>query len=355
MDAFPSLNNISQAINWFHSGLLACLPDRLKKRYQKHSYLLCDNDAHHSVLNLHFIKGDGESELKSSVELSQDSDYVQATINHIHSKYPDTPVYLYIPESQCLVREISLPLKVADNLQSVLQNEIDRQTPFTREQVYWGYEIKKADKTSNLMTLNLVVVPRLFADTIIHEVSKASITINGFIVTDHNILIPILGNEFLSHFPLKAYALSLIAFMLIASVIYKPVFFYQKETSLLSEKLSSIREEAKETLALKKDNEALKDTIQLFNEQYAQYPSRVQILDELSRRLPKDTWLESLAIENDKIIVTGYTRSGRAILVHFQNMAIISSPEIEALEKSETEPQLSSFRVTGVLTEAAAK
>lgn len=48
-------------------------------------------------------------------------------------------VYLCIPQDQVIVQQIFLPLAAQGNLEQVLQYEIERQLPFSREQIYYDY------------------------------------------------------------------------------------------------------------------------------------------------------------------------------------------------------------------------
>jgi general secretion pathway protein L len=75
-------------------------------------------------------------------------------------------VGLRLPPEAVLVREVVLPLAAARDLQTVLGFEIDRLTPFSTSELYWGVSGLTPDKARGKLKLNLSCVLRTQVETL---------------------------------------------------------------------------------------------------------------------------------------------------------------------------------------------
>jgi general secretion pathway protein L len=69
-------------------------------------------------------------------------------------------VVLCLPADKVLTRTLKLPLATEENLREVLAFQMDRQTPFTIEQVYYDYAVVARERKTRTLSVDLVVVPR---------------------------------------------------------------------------------------------------------------------------------------------------------------------------------------------------
>ena len=58
------------------------------------------------------------------------------------------------------MREIQLPLVVEENLQQVLSYELDRYTPFVKDEAHVGFEIVARNSEANTVTLLFAAVEK---------------------------------------------------------------------------------------------------------------------------------------------------------------------------------------------------
>jgi general secretion pathway protein L len=75
-------------------------------------------------------------------------------------------VGLRLPPEAVLVREVVLPLAAARDLQTVLGFEIDRLTPFSTSELYWGVSGITQDRARGKLRLNLSCVVRAQVETL---------------------------------------------------------------------------------------------------------------------------------------------------------------------------------------------
>jgi general secretion pathway protein L len=69
-------------------------------------------------------------------------------------------VLLRLPPEAVLERSVVLPLAAERDPERVLGYEMERLTPFSADEVYWGYAIELRDRARTRLVLRLTVVPR---------------------------------------------------------------------------------------------------------------------------------------------------------------------------------------------------
>ncbi len=70
------------------------------------------------------------------------------------------PVLLRLPAGSVLERSVVLPLAAERDPERVLGYEMERLTPFTADEVFWGFGIEARDKARSRLVLRLTVVPK---------------------------------------------------------------------------------------------------------------------------------------------------------------------------------------------------
>jgi len=71
------------------------------------------------------------------------------------------PVSLRLPPSLLLEKHLSLPLAAERELDRVVAYEMDRETPFTADEVYWTSAIEQRDRAQGKLKLRLSLVPKM--------------------------------------------------------------------------------------------------------------------------------------------------------------------------------------------------
>ena len=83
------------------------------------------------------------------------------------------PVILRLPASTLLERPVTLPLAAERDPERVLGYEMERLTPFTADEVYWGYGVESRDRPRNRLFLRLTYVPRTQVNDLIDRLTAS--------------------------------------------------------------------------------------------------------------------------------------------------------------------------------------
>jgi general secretion pathway protein L len=70
------------------------------------------------------------------------------------------PTVLRLRGEDVLTKSVALPLAAERHLAQALGFELDRETPFDADELYWGYRIEHRDRRKRLISVCLILVPR---------------------------------------------------------------------------------------------------------------------------------------------------------------------------------------------------
>ena len=79
-------------------------------------------------------------------------------------------------------------------------------------------------------------------------------------------------------------------------------------------------------------------------------PSAIEIIDELSRRLPDSTYLEKLAIENDKLLLIGLSSEASALVDRLEGSKLWKAAALTGAVQPDPRTRRDRFTLTADLT-----
>ena len=84
-------------------------------------------------------------------------------------------VVLRLPAERGLRKVVSLPAATEASLGNVLRFELDRHTPFSSEQVYFGYRILKREADRQRLQVELQLVPKVYLDPLLAQLASLDV------------------------------------------------------------------------------------------------------------------------------------------------------------------------------------
>ena len=314
---------IARFFAWWLGELRACVPTPLRARLWPAPRLLsveCDQD------HLRFeLQRDGRFEHIGDVAF--DAERPEAAAKPVrnllrHAKLRGSDAILRLPESRVLQPVLDLPTATEENLREVLGFEMDRHTPFSADEVCYDYHVIGRDRERQRLTVKLLVAPkevveRTFAAARACGLAPRRMTGPG----DGD-----QGSRALNLLPQTAvtgggraiYRISavmlLVASLLGATGLYLPLRQKQDALADLEKRLAQLQIEAREAHALE---EKVQDLLVrgdfLLNEKRGQ-AAAVELLAEVTRLLPDDTWLLQFAWRNGSLRLSGYSKNPSSLI-----------------------------------------
>ncbi len=314
------IKRAEQFWNWWLSELLGIFPPHIQDKLQRRGACLiaelCDDQysiRYGSRGNLNQVTSfNAEDTLQA-----ERSDF-QAELSKYARKADD--IILLLPSRLMLSKRISLPSATEGGLANVLRFEMDRHTPFTAEQVYYGYRIAERDPKNQRIHVDLKLMPRDTLDPFLTQVR--SFGINPTVVapaddkSDHLYSVNLLPEALRPGGRKgKSNRLQLVALVLLLILaITLPVIQQEARVETLRSEIQGPKALAEEAQAISAELKTLMDSRKFLIEKKNSDPSVLQLLDELTRLMPDHTWISRFEVRGTEVKLQGESREASALI-----------------------------------------
>ncbi|MBS0591428.1 MAG: PilN domain-containing protein [Proteobacteria bacterium] len=248
---------------------------------------------------------------------------------------PSLRVFHCVSPQRTLRRELNLPIAAEDKLRQVLSFEMDRQTPFKADQVYFDYRVVQRDPVAKNLKIDLHVVPRAQLDPELTALAGLGIALDGVDCwrgdvgagrAGFNLLPPERRVRRVNRRLRINLALGAVAITLF--VIAGLLFLNNRQAALdaMRAEVDKAKVDAKQTAILTKrlkDNAA--SASYLYRLKHETSPMTIMLAD-LTQRLPDDTFLERLTVdEKGKVEVQGQSGNANKLIEGLQKSEILDN------------------------------
>ena len=125
-------------------------------------------------------------------------------------------------------------------------------------------------------------------------------------------------------------ALLALAGALLVAAVYTAFDRQRARAELLGRDIDMARKEAEEGRLLQERIEQLSAEGSFIVDKKRARPPVVQVLNELTRALPDDTWLYRLRLINEELQTFGYSPNASAMIGHIENSTLFSNAQFRA-------------------------
>ena len=245
---------------------------------------------------------------------------------------------LCLPADKVLLKTLTLPLVAETNLREVLGFEMDRQTPFSLEQVYYDHVLTKRNSKTNTLTLELVVTPRVYLD---EQLSK----LKGIGLQPHQVTLcrektrqtqplNLLPEEARQRRPDSAQhlnlALGVLALALLLGTIALPLVNKIQVVQTLEARIELATSRAEIIRRLRDEVESLSADSDFLLKKKQLTPLVLEIVNELTRILPDDTSINRLTIKGREIQIQGQSTAAAALIPLIESSDSLHNPRFRS-------------------------
>lgn len=244
--------------------------------------------------------------------------------------------YYCVPAERCLRRELNLPAAAEDNLRQVLMFEMDRQTPFKADQVYFDHRIVERDTAAKNLRVQLTVVPRAQLDAELGALSACGVDLDGVdywrdgpgsMRAGLNLLPPERRVKRKNMRLRLNLALAATAAVLLLIAMLQSLGNREASIDAMTAEVEKAQNEAKQTSELAKRLEEKTASANFLLQQKRDTTTMTELLADLTRRLPDDTFLERLTVdEKGKVDVQGQSANAAKLIDGLQKSDVLINP-----------------------------
>ena len=234
-------------------------------------------------------------------------------------------VVIALPSDRVLRKTLTLPLATEENLRQVLEFQMEEYTPFPLSQVYFGHRVAGRDFARGQLAVEFAATPRDAVDEAVQRLNDWGCVVRAAVAEDMlsagtlvNLLPAAQGKppSLLRH-GLNPWLAGLVMLLAIAAVAM-PLIIKREAVVQMQPWLEKSKTAAEAADALRRDLVTRVEEHNYLLEKRQALPSVIVALEELTRILPDDTWVQQLDIKGKELQIQGETASSVKLIGLFE-------------------------------------
>ena len=342
--------------DWWMRELAALVPAGLRERYHREAGRLIvavgDREA-----SLQLVESGGSHEI-GRLDLTADNGQAALAASLMKSfGHRIAEVVVRLPAPQVVRRTMTLPRSVEENLRAVLGFEMDRHTPFKADQVHYDYVIAARDPEARTIRVVLTAVPRRRLEDLLAQLGRWGLRPHAVDVAGD----PEAGSAPVNLLPPERrqrngyrggwlrWLLAVTAIGLLVVALAIP--FHQKRelADQLRGEAAVAQKQARAVQELRKQYKKTLAASTFLARKRRQTATAIDVLNELTRILPDDTWLTRLDINGDKVRIQGESSAASALISIIEGSTYFRDTSFSAPVTQNPRTQSERFAVTARL------
>jgi general secretion pathway protein L len=291
---------------WWTAELREMLPQRLRSLSGMADGPVVGFEGDDLVL--YEVRATGAAEIARTSLRALDPEGCRIALRNLlaRSTQPASPVRLSLAPSEVLARRLSLPLATEENLAQVLGFEMDRVTPFRAGEVHFDHRIAGRDVAGGKIEVDIVAARRTVIDARVAQLREWGGAVQAVVPRGDLSLPPphfnLLPDEHHRAGDVSPYrtlnrALAVAGLLLFAAALALPIWQKREIVITLLPVVEKAKGDAESTDKLARDlDRQVADYNYVLGRRHAA-PPVLAYLEELSRVLPDNTWVQQLDIK----------------------------------------------------------
>jgi general secretion pathway protein L len=302
---------------WWRSEILEVIPPKLREVFDRKERVL--------------VVSANENELVARLLPAPESRGPQVT--NPEALWPEADIAIVeLSPLQAFRRRVSLPFGTEDRLADVLGYEMDRLTPYARDDVYFDFQIDSRDTARKVVNIDLVVALRQTVDSILLRLKEldivpSSVTLRGDLSPGKQAAVNLLPDAKQSRSMTKREivptALTITAVALALIALAYPIGHKWLRLQELDAEISRLSPAA---LAAKETQDEIAAAARqggFFAEKWESMPTKIRLLDEITRVMPDDTWLTRVQINGGTVRIQGESEGASSLIGLMENSDLL--------------------------------
>jgi len=267
----------------------------------------------------------------------QESAARQADIARCLARFQVPPALSFrLPSGRVLRRRLSLPLAAQENLRQVLGFELDRQTPFRADQVYYDSRVVSVDPVARQISVELVLAMRAELDGELARVAQTGLALDRVDAASEDAarlgvnLLPPERRARRRDWNLRInLALGSAALVLLLLAMHQSVVNREQGLDQLRDQVDKAKREARAVSELRNQLAEAVEGANFLAERRRQQPVVIELLHDVNERLPDDTYLSRFALNNGDVQLQGLSTEASKLVPILQHSELLDSPAVQ--------------------------
>jgi general secretion pathway protein L len=250
---------------------------------------------------------------------------------------------LAVGRAQAVVKNLSLPGAVEENLEGMLIFEMDRHTPFSAENVYFTHRVVSRDRVAEKIAVELVVVPRRSAAAVMDRLAAVGITASSMVVRLQEIVLAagdlVASANLLTHeskdrnrseIRQNRRHLEFAVVVLTVLALLIPTVHNGLQKRSLQQDVDVAKVSATKAQDAQRQLHELVQPGEEFLRLRSSTPLAVAVLNEVTRILPDDTWLDRVEVNQGRVRLQGESEQAAVLLALIEDNNMFSDAKFSS-------------------------
>jgi general secretion pathway protein L len=333
---------------WWTDELKQLLPDawqnRLRLATRRLSMQFSESGLQLGVADDHEITPLQTLSLEQDILLAQKQLKAVLEPDELH----ELPRFLVLDSKKVLHKELKFPAATEANLQQVLSFEMDRQTPFRADEVYFDWRLLPGGQDTGEINLELLVAPRRMVDPFLEKLAARGLTPAGVDVEQAGRIagVNLLPAERRQN-PLPPRARLNLG--LAAAVIVQSLGARAERVFQLEEAIAEVQDEARRVQRLKEQVADTSEAASFLTRKRSQSPLAIEILAEVTKILPDGTYLDRLVVGEQSVVMQGKSGNAQQLIELVNRSDMFEAAAFQGSTRLDSASGLEIFEVTSQL------
>jgi general secretion pathway protein L len=352
---------VGEFFSWWADELKLLLPETWQARLRLATRRL-SMQINESSLQLG-IADDQVIRPLEAISLEQDNALTQRHLKALLERddLHELPRFLLLDSKKVLHKELKLPEAAESNLQQVLTFEMDRQTPFRANEVYFDWRMLPPGSEIGEIRLELLVAPRRLIDPMLEKLAGRGLAPAGIDVekagSNYGVnLLPVDQRQNPLHPRTRLnYGLAAAVTVLMIVVMAQSLGARADRVMALEEAIAEVQDEARRVQGLKEQVSDSSEAASFLTRKRGQSPLAVEILAEVTRTLPDGTYLDRLVVGDKSVVMQGKSGNAQQLIELVNRSEMFDAAAFQGSTRLDGPSGLEVFEVTSALSARQSK
>lgn len=311
---------VGQFLRWWAEELRNAMPSQLRARMQyARRKLLMQMTGAELVFS---VENDKAIQSLDSISSDQDPQLQKQRVRELLKRHELAEVNreLLLSESVVLHTNVSMPLAAEANLRQALAYEMDRHTPFRAEEVFYSWRNLTRDREAGQLRFELYVTQREPVETQIEQLKRLGLSPSGVDVVGPegplgiNLLPEALRYHVINKQVRINWVIAAVTVFLLVFVMAQSLWLREHQVKAIGEAIDDVRAEALAVQQIRKQIDDASEAAGFLQNRKMENGYKVEMLAELSRILPEDTYLDRLSMREGTIQMQGKSGNAQSLI-----------------------------------------
>ena len=257
------------------------------------------------------------------------------------------------PARNVLVRSTRYPFHAANIIPDLLAAEVDRFTPFDAADVVLAHQVVEYDWAAKEITVLFAAIRRDILSRLFEQALAAGYMPAGAVTGERDL--PLLfakpgsaGSFGRTRARFNGWMAAAALVFLVALAL--PSLLMEREYTALSARLSEVRASAEAGAGSVEQANRIENTRRFMDQRLGETVPPLVLLSELSRLMPRDSWITSLNLQGDKLTLQGNAPKASDVVTVLVGSSMLSEVQYQSSITRDPRSNLERFSISAVIT-----